>query len=44
MLQESTCTPDTQPSFATTGPFLYNESFFSQVSQVKKLLCKIFII
>ncbi|KAF3563726.1 hypothetical protein DY000_02016884 [Brassica cretica] len=31
--QESTCTPDTQPSFATTGPFLYNESFFSQISQ-----------
>ncbi|WZY85623.1 hypothetical protein YC2023_032007 [Brassica napus] len=31
--QESTCTLDTQPSFATTGPFLHNESFFSQVSQ-----------
>ncbi|KAL0730975.1 hypothetical protein Bca4012_027069 [Brassica carinata] len=33
MLQESTPTPDTQLSFATTGLILHNDPFFSQVPQ-----------
>ena len=35
MVQEATPSQDTQLSFATTGPILQNEQFFSQVPQAK---------
>ena len=41
MIQESTPTRDTQLSFATIGPILHNEPFFSQVSHVKIIEVKL---
>ena len=44
MVQEAIPNQDTQLSFATTGPILQNEQFFSQVPQVNISLCLVFII